>query len=145
MSWIELLTCRHRDLPKGIGHTSRASELTPLHALAKHGRSRLLRKLLLAKHACKHKTVSLIALRTPHGGANPSKTPDNACMEAYPISEMQRMSSVAERDLSLLRSIFTGALAPSTNKTVCTELACLPIRLRNSLTAFTHALTDRCR
>ena len=41
--------------------------------------------------------------------------------QAYPISEMQRMSSVAERDLSLLRSIFTGALAPSTTKTTETD------------------------
>ena len=41
--------------------------------------------------------------------------------EAYPVSEMQRMSSVAERDLSLLRSIFTGALAPSTNKATETD------------------------
>ena len=106
----------------------------------------MLRKLLLAKHACKHKTVSLIALRTPHRRRKtPSKHLEYTCMEAYPVSEMQRMSSVAERDLSLLRSIFTGALAPSTNKTVCTELACPSIRLRNSLTAFTHALTGRCR
>ena len=42
-------------------------------------------------------------------------------MEAYPVSEMPRMSSVAERDLSLLRSIFTGALAPSTTKTTETD------------------------
>ena len=101
---------------------------------------------MLAKLFCKRKTVSLIALRSPRRRRKtPQERLKTPMQEAYPVSEMQRMSSVAERDLSLLRSIFTGALAPSTNKTVCTELACPSIRLRNSLTAFTRALTDRNR
>ena len=61
-------------------------------------------------------------------------------MEAYPVSEMQRMSSVAERDLSLLRSIFTGALAPGAG--VSRRLP-LPFRLTGDDVSITRLLRSR--
>ena len=54
--------------------------------------------------------------------------------QAYPISEMQRMSSVAERDLSLLRSIFTGGARAVPTKTTKPMMSCRR-RARRALSA----------